>query len=192
MNPFEVILIFMYILDVHSINCDNCPPLYTRQDWNASMPREIKSLRVNPPPYIAVHHSATQSCLTVSACKKLVKSIQNYHMIDNDWEDIGYNFLIGGDGNIYEGRGWGIHGAHLIPYNARSIGICLLGNFTDEEPPNIQIQALKQLIRCAENTKKVTNDYHLIGHSQGSATLCPGKFVLNIIKGWPHFDTNPQ
>lgn len=171
---------------------DNCPPIYTRQEWNASEPTEIKSLRQNPPPYIVVHHSATQTCQTVLSCKKLVKSIQNYHMIDNNWEDIGYNFLIGGDGSIYEGRGWGIHGAHLIPYNARSLGICLLGNFEDEEPPNIQIEALKQLIYCAENTEKVTNDYHLIGHLQGSPTLCPGKFVYNIIQGWSHFDKNPQ
>ena len=32
------------------------------------------------------------------------KQIQNAHM-GKKWNDIGYNFIIGGDGRIYEGRG---------------------------------------------------------------------------------------
>jgi hypothetical protein len=28
--------------------------------------------------------------------------------------DIGYSFLIGGDGNVYEGRGWDRVGSHTI------------------------------------------------------------------------------
>lgn len=50
-------------------------------------------------------------------------------MVNQKWYDIGYNFLVGGDGNVYEGRGWDIHGAHLPELNSNSIGICLLGNF---------------------------------------------------------------
>lgn len=38
-------------------------------------------------------------------------------------------FQIGGNGSIFEGRGWGIFGTHAPRYNSRSIGICLLGNF---------------------------------------------------------------
>lgn len=51
-------------------------------------------------------------------------------MDHNGWDDIGYNFLVGDDGNIYEGRGWGIKGAHSPKYNANSLGICFIGNFT--------------------------------------------------------------
>lgn len=74
-------------------------------------------------------------------------------MVDRKFRDIGYNFLvipskmflsipiafetdrfqIGGDGSIFEGRGWGIHGAHVPKYNSRSIGICLLGNFMGKQ-----------------------------------------------------------
>lgn len=53
-------------------------------------------------------------------------------MDTKQWNDIGYNFLIGGDGNVYEGRGWGKHGAHSSPYNSKSIGICIIGNFTSK------------------------------------------------------------
>ena len=39
------------------------------------------------------------------------------------WSDIGYSFLIGGDGRVYEGRGWGRVGAHTYGYNSRAYGI---------------------------------------------------------------------
>lgn len=48
------------------------------------------------------------------------------------WNDIGYNFLIGEDGNVYEGRGWDVKGAHSRPYNGKSIGICVIGDFESE------------------------------------------------------------
>ena len=37
------------------------------------------------------------------SCIAMVKSYQNYHMDSNGWADIGYNFIVGEDGNIYEG-----------------------------------------------------------------------------------------
>jgi len=32
-----------------------------------------------------------------------------------DWMDLGYSFLVGGDGKVYEGRGWNHQGAHTAP-----------------------------------------------------------------------------
>jgi N-acetylmuramoyl-L-alanine amidase len=51
-------------------------------------------------------------------------------MNNKRWGDIGYNFVVGEDGNIYEGRGWNVMGAHAPAYNAQSIGICIIGDFT--------------------------------------------------------------
>lgn len=33
-------------------------------------------------------------------------------MESRNWWDIAYNFLIGGDGAVYEGRGWDSEGSH--------------------------------------------------------------------------------
>lgn len=118
-------------------------------------------------------------------------------------------FQIGGDGNIYEGRGWGIHGAHVPRYNAKSIGICLIGDFqskfrvqdndwfkntfvADTSPPSNQLEALEKLIKCAGDTNKVTSNYRVIGHRQGGATKCPGDNLYNKIKTYSRWEPNPN
>lgn len=40
----------------------------------------------------------------------------------NGWSDIGYNFVVGEDGLVYEGRGWSTVGAHAPNFNSNSIG----------------------------------------------------------------------
>ena len=44
-------------------------------------------------------------------------------------DDIKYNFLIGQDGVIYEGRGWGVVGQHTDGDNFMSVGQSLTCSF---------------------------------------------------------------
>lgn len=37
--------------------------------------------------------------------------------------------MVGGDGYIYEGRGWGKEGAYAKGYNKKSVGIGFIGIF---------------------------------------------------------------
>jgi hypothetical protein len=39
------------------------------------------------------------------------------HMFCVGWSDIGYSFVVGEDGNVYEARGWDKVGAHTHNYN---------------------------------------------------------------------------
>ena len=59
-----------------------------------------------------------------------MRQIQRMHQNNNGWNDIGYSFVIGGDGNIYVGRGFNVVGAHAPKYNNKSVGICMLGDWT--------------------------------------------------------------
>ena len=60
--------------------------------------------------------------------------MQNYHMDSNGWCDIGYSFAIGGDGEVYEGRGWNHVGAHTGGFNSVGYGVDFIGDFTDHDP----------------------------------------------------------
>lgn len=77
----------------------------------------------------------------------LVRNIQCFHIESRNWNDIAYNFLIGGDGNIYEGRGWGHVGGHTRGFNLKSIGISFVGCFMGETPPECSLAACKMLIK---------------------------------------------
>ncbi len=40
-----------------------------------------------------------------------------------------FSFLVEDDGTVYEGRGWGVVGAHALGNNRDSVGIAFMGNF---------------------------------------------------------------
>jgi len=71
------------------------------------------------------------------------------------WADIAYNFLIGEDGRVYEGRGWKVHGAHTLGYNDSSVGISFIGYFASRAPCDAALRATQELIRLG--VKEVNN-----------------------------------
>ena len=74
--------------------------------------------------------------------------------LTSGWSDIGYSFLIGEDGRVYEGRGWGVVGAHTLHYNAVAYGFCVIGNYMDRAPDQAALGALQAVINCG--VKKVS------------------------------------
>lgn len=76
-------------------------------------------------------------------------------MVEKDFGDIGYNFLIGGDGNVYEGLGWNRQGEHTKGYNKRSICIAFIGTFTKVQSPLRQLCAAEKLIEHGVKFKKI-------------------------------------
>ena len=66
------------------------------------------------------------------------------------WFDIAYSFMIGGDENVYEGRGWGKEGGlTCCPYyNRISHSIAFVGNYTSALPSRNMLHLAKRLIEC--------------------------------------------
>ncbi|XP_052845389.1 peptidoglycan-recognition protein SD-like [Drosophila gunungcola] len=108
--------------------------------------------------------------------------------MDNfNWPQLGYNFLVGGDGRIYEGRGWNYEGAHTRDNNNNSIGISFMGKFQRNEPSQKSLDACQLLIDQGVRLKKLSLDYQLLGHRQITGTLMPGEALYRIIQTWPHW-----
>ena len=55
-----------------------------------------------------------------------VESVRRMHKA-NGWADIGYHYLIGLNGERWNGRNVNLVGAHCEGYNANSIGVCYVG-----------------------------------------------------------------
>lgn len=86
--------------------------IVTRDEWTAQPPSSSLTDLQLPISRVIIAHTATEGCQTQEECMFRVRYIQTFHMNSRNWDDIGYNFLVGGDGNVYEGRGWLKQGAH--------------------------------------------------------------------------------
>jgi len=113
--------------------------------------------------------------------------IQAYHMKSLGWVDIGYNFLVGGDGQVYVGRGWHIQGQHVSGYGAISVSIAFIGTFVNVEPSTRQIEAAKRLMDEGVRLHRLHPDYHIYAHRQVSPTESPGQKLFELMKKWPRF-----
>ncbi|KAM3968440.1 LOW QUALITY PROTEIN: uncharacterized protein ACR2FA_003726 [Aphomia sociella] len=161
--------------------------IVSRTDWLAQPVENELDKIVQPIPWVIITHTATESCHSQSECVLRVRLIQMFHIESRNWDDIGYNFLVAGDGSAYYGRGWDYVGAHTLGYNRYSIGIAFIGTFNNEAPPKKQIEACEKLIRLGVQLGKLSKDYKLFAHRQLSSTLSPGDKLFDIIKTWPHF-----
>lgn len=115
----------------------------------------------------------------------IVRKIQEIRMKSSGMDDIGYNFLVGGDGAVY--TGWDNEGAHTKGHNKRSIGIGFVGSFTFKTPPKRQLDAAQQLIAEGVELRKIRPNYSLYGQCQLGSTDSPGAVLYDIMKKWSHW-----
>ncbi|XP_055324772.1 peptidoglycan-recognition protein LB isoform X2 [Sitodiplosis mosellana] len=163
--------------------------IVSRAEWGAKEPKDIEFINKTVP-FVIIHHSHLPPyCNTSELCIGAMQGMQRFHQIDRGWFDIGYHFAVGGDGKVYEGRGFNVVGAHSPGYNTKSIGICLIGDWQEVVPPKEMLQAAQDLISYAIEQKYLSTNYTLYGHRQVRATTCPGPALFNEIKNWPHFGT---
>ncbi|XP_076240324.1 peptidoglycan-recognition protein SC2 [Calliopsis andreniformis] len=173
-------------------NDTGVPNIVSREEWGARSPVQRVPLPVTPTPYVVIHHGGIPKyCHDQKTCSAIVRSYQNYHMDDHGWFDIGYSFVIGEDGNVYEGRGWDYVGAHAPGYNSQSIGICVIGDFSDFLPNKAALKALNALIDYGVSLGKISESYHVLGHRQAKNTLCPGDEFYKYVVTHPRWTSNP-
>ncbi|XP_068623264.1 peptidoglycan-recognition protein LB-like [Battus philenor] len=162
-------------------------PFMSRQAWGARPPVAERPL-ATPVPFVIIHHSYQPgACFTTEQCVRAMKIMQDVHQLHQGWDDIGYNFAVGSDGVVYEGRGWKNIGAHALGYNPDSIGIVLIGDWISEVPPANQLDAAQKLIALGVELGYISQDYVLMGHRQAGPTECPGEALFQEISSWDRF-----
>ncbi|XP_067644480.1 peptidoglycan-recognition protein LC isoform X2 [Eurosta solidaginis] len=164
--------------------------IISRDEWLAMAEGEGVEILKLPVPRVIVAHTASGKCDTKKECDQRVRDVQAFHLLSNEWGDIGYNFLVGGNGLVYEGRGWNKVGAHTLGYNRDSICIAFIGTFIEELPTENDLKAAQLLIEEGVKLGILAKDYRLYGMRQLSATESPGKALYSIIMKWPHWSRN--
>ncbi|OWR54948.1 peptidoglycan-recognition protein LB-like [Danaus plexippus] len=176
----------------HSRHYSHQLEFVSKADWGGRHATSVTKLKT-PVPLVVIHHSYIPgACYTKAACSAAMQSMQNAHQITNGWADIGYNFAVGSDGRVYEGRGFNRLGAHAVGVNVKSIGIVLIGNWVSEVPPRVQLESAQALIKLGVDLGYISPDYSLMGHRQVGSTECPGGALQKEISTWPKFQPNRE
>lgn len=156
----------------------------SRSEWGAEKPQPEGGSVVHPNnrSHFVVHHSDGDN-LGHPDPKQWVKNIYNYHKYTQGWGDIGYNFLVDWDGNVFEGRGWERSGACQYGLNTNGWCVCVLGN--SDLPGNVTQATLKAVRALAEEADyRAGKSLVRWGHKDvaDNGTACPGV----VLYDWVH------
>ena len=97
-----------------------------------------------------------------------INDVEVYHVMKNGWMAIGYNYWIGFDGTVYEGRGLNV-GAGISGHNSHVISV----DFSSGFPTDAQYSACAELYKYLK--EKIPSIKKYARHCDYNATECPGK-----------------
>jgi N-acetylmuramoyl-L-alanine amidase len=177
--------------------------VHARSEWGARPSKIHPGLgnAENGVKMVVVHHTAGATDYTPAQAPIIVHDFQAYDMDVRHYDDLGYNVMVDRFGTMWEGRYGGLDqqviGAHALGFNSVSMGIAVLGNFVDVDPPQAVIESVAKLagwklgIEGYDPTSMVTitadeaegHPQHpvplttprIVGHKDIGLTLCPGR-----------------
>lgn len=195
------------------------PPIVSRAAWGADESlrfaggREVWPPSFRPVQKLILHHTAGLNNDPDPAAT--VRAIFYYHAVVEGWGDIGYNFLIDEAGRIYKGRsshapgstadtitgedaaGRVVTAGHALGFNPGTVGIALLGNFTNQDATPAAKASLDALLAWEAGRHGIdplgSSTYvnpdtgttlafpNIAGHRDVNPTECPGNALYNTL-----------
>jgi len=155
----------------------------TRAQWGA---RSTSCVATHTPVRMAIHHTVTPNNDSYSMPQRM-RQIQAYHIDTRLWCDVGYHFLIGQDGQVYQGRLENLIGAHVLNHNTGSAGISFIGDFTTIPPSQAMLDAGARIIHALSSSYGISIDRSsVMGHREfaGASTACPGDSFFPILDSY--------
>jgi N-acetyl-anhydromuramyl-L-alanine amidase AmpD len=119
---------------------------------------------------IVFHHSGSNN--------DNIRSIHEYHKTKFKALGIVYHFVIGKDGTVSQTRALEDHTPHCRNHNKKSIGICILGDYSSKNLTKLQEDAI---VFCVHQIYKWCSIKSIKCHCDLVPTACPG-MVKNSIR----------
>lgn len=175
--------------------CD-MPTLVLQSQWRTGLPAPVPGRTATITRHCIVHHSAGGN--NTINYTQLVRDYYVQHTQVNGWDDIGYNYLVAANGTVYAGRDPeqqgiaqdNVLGAHFCGKNSFTMGVCVMGDYTNLAPSAQAMASLNQLLSWKMWKDRIPvfdslphpgagDPYlqRLAGHRDGCATSCPGNLL---------------
>lgn len=179
------------------------PSIIPRSGWGANESYMTWPPEHHPVRKIIVHHTVTQN--DDPDPPSTIRAIYYYHAVTMGWGDIGYNYLVDWQGNVYEGRYGGldavgrhvhgpmVEGCGIFAYNCGSVGVGAIGTYGNSvSPPNVEpppalLDAIADLAawECGRSLFNPNESSYFVdmttqniaGHRDYNQTACPGDYL---------------
>ncbi|XP_044313561.1 peptidoglycan-recognition protein LC isoform X8 [Drosophila rhopaloa] len=160
-----------------------------RQQWLAQPPQKKIPDLEQPVRMVIVMPTNSDNCTTQAQCVFRVRLRQSFDIESVQEDDIVYNFLIGGDGNVYVGRGWDQVGAHMAGYNSKSLSLAYIGSFQTLKPSDKQLNVTRLLLARGVKLGKIAPNYRLTAASklEPSLTQYKADALYQSFGNWTHW-----
>jgi hypothetical protein len=189
---------------IHAAGVEVMPGLtiQPRHEWGADLAPKAALLSERPQ-FVLIHHTASSNSYT--SARSVIRSTFAYQTSSaKRWPDVCYNFFVGRDGDVWEGR----NGSLTRPIVADATGgsqgfaqlVCLLGDFTTQQPTAAARTALAKVIAWLAGrdgidiTAGATTTFTsrgsqrwpagrsvIAGHRDMSYTACPGNSFYPVL-----------
>lgn len=139
--------------------------IITQKQWGMVIREPLQGLNLNRVDAIALHHMAHPTAD--------IKTVESWHL-NQGWRAFGYNFWVGFDGSVYEGRGFQL-GAGVENQNGHVISIGFQGDYHSKQisMPDAQFNSGIDIINYV---KQRVPQAKICGHRDLMATACPGQY----------------
>lgn len=124
-----------------------------------------------------VHHTQTRADASIDAMRRDHQA--------RGWGDIGYHWILR-QGVWVQGRSEKLAGAHAPRWNRRSLGLAVVGDYRDEDPPGHVLDDLTEFILGLYNRFEPCP---ILSHREAMTlvgdpghTTCPGRDWVGILR----------
>ena len=152
--------------------------IFPRAAWGADLPPK-GTIAAETPKFLLVHHTASSNRYTDP--RDVIRTAYFWHTSNDPlkgWPDVAYEFFVGRDGSVWEGRAGALAGPVRADATGGSQGfaqlVCLLGDFTSEQPTAAAMDSLVKVLAWLA-------DRHSIDTTPGATT----RFVSRGSQRWP-------
>lgn len=180
-----------------------------RDTWGTDLP-PTGPLSTEDVRFLLIHHTASSNVIPDQ--RSLIRSVYAFHTGPRKrWADVAYNFFVGPDGTVWEGRAGSIDGPVIADATGGNQGysqlVCLLGDFSSRPPTDLAQTSLVRLLAhlasrhglstwknaTATFTSRGSNKLPagtavststISGHRDMTYTSCPGDGAYTLLDEW--------
>lgn len=133
--------------------------------------------------HVTLHHTGDSRTLEPHEDPAVrLRNLQAWGARDRNWWDVPYHYLMGLQGQVYQGRDHRYVGETNTTYNPEGhFLISIIGNYERQEPTEAQVESIADLMAWAVTEFDVPLD-RIGGHYNYANSGCPGKHLRKYLE----------